>query len=325
MFCDKKKGGTPTVSVLCAAYNASEFIEECIDSVLMQDYPNIQFVITDDCSTDETVSIARETAQNYPDKNIVISTNKVNLGITGNCNAGLELCNGDYICLIAADDILHRGKISSQIRHFIQYPKAVLSYHGVDVIDDDGNHLYRMNDDKQKYFSFSDIIIRGGLPYTSSVIVKSTAIPAHGYDSKIPTVSDWIFLIETSIKGSIIKFPGIWASYRKHDNGKSNETAFILNEVLMSLDIVEKRYANSGFNMEMICKKGKERYIKGEIVRCTLNGRSDRLKNILKGSPLRCVLINIAIVLGIFLVATKVNESKFFKTLCSHLSTSVKS
>ena len=73
------------VSVHLLVYNAERFIEEALDSILSQDYPNFEVIIGDDASTDGTVEILKRYHAQYPDR-IKLLLNSVNMGVTNNCN-----------------------------------------------------------------------------------------------------------------------------------------------------------------------------------------------------------------------------------------------
>ena len=124
----------PLVSVLCVSYNAERYVEAAIKSILEQTYKNIELVLADDHSTDDTIMIARAVAEQYPHRSIKILVNDKNLGITANCNVGLKVCTGEFICLFAADDLMYAEKIESQVDLMIDNPNSSLSYHGVDIL-----------------------------------------------------------------------------------------------------------------------------------------------------------------------------------------------
>lgn len=93
----------PLVSVAMATYNGARFIKEQIESILRQTISNIEIVVCDDCSTDETWTIL----QNYAtkDNRFRIYQNETNLGFVKNFEKALSLCSGEYIALSDQDDI----------------------------------------------------------------------------------------------------------------------------------------------------------------------------------------------------------------------------
>ncbi len=99
------------VSIALATYNGEEFLESQLESLVEQDYPNLEIVICDDCSTDNTIKIIKNFINYFPDK-IKLLVNNKNLGFVYNFEKAISLCNGDYIALSDQDDIWYPHKIS---------------------------------------------------------------------------------------------------------------------------------------------------------------------------------------------------------------------
>ena len=106
----------PLVSVICLCYNHADYVTESLDSVLNQEYKNIEIIIIDDCSTDNSVPVIDEWLQKYP--SILFIKNKTNLGNTKSFNKALEIAKGAYIIDFATDDILMPNCITQQIEKF---------------------------------------------------------------------------------------------------------------------------------------------------------------------------------------------------------------
>lgn len=115
------------VSVIVLAYRSAETIVQTLDSIRDQDYENIELIITDDCSPDNTV----ETVRNWMEKNegtlrsIRLVTARQNTGIPGNINRALAQASGDYIKLIAADDYMTADAITEYVAFCEKNPGAV--------------------------------------------------------------------------------------------------------------------------------------------------------------------------------------------------------
>lgn len=105
------------VSVLVISYNSERYIIETLDSIKNQTYERIQLVLSDDGSRDQTMKIAEEWIQKNGKRFESVKThiNEVNHGIPNNANQGLLLCEGSYIKLIAADDILREECIQKNL------------------------------------------------------------------------------------------------------------------------------------------------------------------------------------------------------------------
>ena len=101
------------VSVIITNYNYSNYLTSCIESVINQTYKNIEIIIIDDCSTDDSVKIISSFATKY---NIIQTHyNLQNKGVIYSRNLGIEISNGDYICFLDADDYWDLTKIEKQV------------------------------------------------------------------------------------------------------------------------------------------------------------------------------------------------------------------
>lgn len=104
---------TPLVSILVPLYNSEKYIAETIENCLNQSYENIEIIIVNDGSTDNSLQIARE----YEEKHDKIKVfTQENLGAPAARNKAFERSSGDYIQYLDADDLLHKDKISSQMQ-----------------------------------------------------------------------------------------------------------------------------------------------------------------------------------------------------------------
>lgn len=95
---------TPKVTVCIPTYNSARYLNEAIDSILQQSLTDFQLVIIDDCSSDETFTIAREAASK--DSRIELSRNSANIGMVPNWNRCLSAARGEYVRFLFGDDRL---------------------------------------------------------------------------------------------------------------------------------------------------------------------------------------------------------------------------
>lgn len=99
------------ISIALPAYNAENYIAECLDSLLAQTYTNFEIILIDDCSTDDTAQVA----QRYHDSRIRFYRNEENLGIVHTLNRAYSLCRGDYIARMDADDTCLPERLEKQV------------------------------------------------------------------------------------------------------------------------------------------------------------------------------------------------------------------
>lgn len=273
----------PKVSVMVITYNQEHLIAETLESVLSQDYENLEIVVADDCSKDKTAEIIKNYAQKYPGKVIPV-LNEKNLGITGNSNAAFFKCTGDLIAVLGGDDLFLPGKIAKQVELFYD-PEVVLSYHPVEIFQHASNetlfvsNLTKNEDLRNAY----EIISKGGIPGASSVMVRRSACPSEGFNPRLPVVSDWLFYIEVAMKGKVEKLDGVFGRYRKHGQGASDRTFELLDESLETLKIIQEKYPQD-LKLKEACRDGAFRYVLGELFRQVVKGNKEKilyLKNLL--------------------------------------------
>ncbi|MDD3603500.1 MAG: glycosyltransferase family 2 protein [Sulfurovum sp.] len=103
---------SPLVSVLIPLYNAEQYLSECLDSVINQTYKNIEIIIVNDGSTDNSLSIAESYAKQY---SCIKVYSQENSGASSARNKAFSFSKGDYIQYFDADDIMDKNKIALQI------------------------------------------------------------------------------------------------------------------------------------------------------------------------------------------------------------------
>lgn len=92
------------ISVIVPAYNSGDKIRECLDSIINQEYKDLEIILVDDCSSDDTYSIMCEYAEK--DSRIKCLKNPVNSGAGFSRNKGLDIATGDYITFVDSDDFI---------------------------------------------------------------------------------------------------------------------------------------------------------------------------------------------------------------------------
>lgn len=142
----------PLVSICIPAYNSGKYICATLESILKQTYSNLEIIITDDHSVDNTCAIVEA----FKDPRIKLFRNEANLGVPGNWNRSIELANGDFIKIMGADDILAVDCIEKQVSILCNpvYDQISLVTSYKNVIDKNGKLLFCRK-------TFNEIIISG--------------------------------------------------------------------------------------------------------------------------------------------------------------------
>jgi len=141
----------PLVSVICVSFNHASFIEEAIDSVIDQTYKNVELIIVDDCSTDNTRVQIDHFKEKYPEIKVVF--NETNLGNCRSFNIGFRLSKGQFIIDLAADDVLLSDRIATGVEAFENIEDEYgVHFSDAEIIDSDGklldHHFKRDSDGK---------------------------------------------------------------------------------------------------------------------------------------------------------------------------------
>lgn len=139
------------VSIAMCTYNGERYLDEQLNTVLEQDFTNLEVVVVDDCSTDKTVQIVEKYALN--DRRVKLFKNDTNLGIRKNFEKALGLCSGDYIAIADQDDVWDRSKISKM---YYAMGDNVLLYHDSSFIDGSGMPLSKKISDYLKLYRGGD-------------------------------------------------------------------------------------------------------------------------------------------------------------------------
>lgn len=121
----------PLVSVVMPAYNKEKYIAKAINSVIHQTITDWELIVIDDCSTDGTRDVIAAMAANDP--RIRFVRNESNLGAAGTRNRALDMCRGEYVALLDADDIWYPEKLEKQL-NLLRCTEADVAYSSYKVI-----------------------------------------------------------------------------------------------------------------------------------------------------------------------------------------------
>lgn len=183
------------VTIICLCYNHEKYVVESLLSVINQEYPFIELIIVDDCSTDESKEIISKWCLDFPE--IQFISNPTNLGNTKSFNKALKLAKGNFIIDLAADDILLPNCVSLQIKAFKEskYNNLGIVYGNAELITENGtfdSYYFPVNNYKKaiEKRQTGDIylnVISGGnsICSISSMVKKAVLDDLRGYDENL--------------------------------------------------------------------------------------------------------------------------------------------
>lgn len=206
---------SPLISIALCTYNGEKNLREQLDSLVQQTYKNLEIVVVDDQSIDNTPAILKEYAQLY--NTLRISTNKQNLGYTRNFEKAVSLCAGDYISLCDQDDIWDLNKIELLYNHI---HNNILIYHDSEFVDESGNSIGKKMSDIMNFyqgdnplpFLFQNCVSGHALMFKKELL--KYVIP---FDSRF--FHDWWLVFNAASIGKINYLPNTLVKYRQHAGG----------------------------------------------------------------------------------------------------------
>lgn len=205
----------PLVTILTPTYNREDLIAETIESVLSQDYPNIEYLILDDGSKDNT----REVVAKFGDR--VRYLYHDNVGETATVNKGFSLARGEIICVINSDDpFFTRSAITTAVKHLQEHPDALMAYPDWVGIDREGKELYRRS---LPLYSIENMLESVNVALGPGMFIRRTAIEKIGpRNPSIKYTGDLDYSFRLAHAGKIIHIPEFLATHRVHASSLSS-------------------------------------------------------------------------------------------------------
>jgi tetratricopeptide (TPR) repeat protein len=183
----------PLVSVIIPCYNLAEYLEECIDSVIAQTYLNLEIIIVDDGSTDESKVVARDLIKKYP-KIIKHYPNEHRGHPAFPRNFGISKSNGEFIICLDADDKLHPEYIEMCVQALQQNRAASIAYTEAQSFGSVNGILHMLQE-----YNFQHLLL-GDYIHCASMYKKVLWQQVGGYKTNL-RVEDWNFWIEAGKLG----------------------------------------------------------------------------------------------------------------------------
>lgn len=200
----------PLVSICIPTYNSVKYIEETLKSIISQTYENIEIIIGDNASTDNTEKVVNEIIGNS-NRKIQYYKNKENLGYSGNCNKMISVAKGEYVAIYHSDDIYEPNIIERQVELLENNKTLAGCFTKFSMIDSYGNEKNSRNYKITKsvssaitQYNYSDFIYMllkhfcNPFFCPSSMIRKRNYLEIGGYDEQVTITEDqdmWLRLL----------------------------------------------------------------------------------------------------------------------------------
>ena len=161
-----------SVAIITPTYNASEYIMDTYKSLLVQDYTNWKWIVTDDCSTDGTIDILNDIAKK--DSRVEIYKNSTNSGAAVSRNFSLSKVKEEYISFIDSDDIWYPGKLSGQLE-FMKNKNIDFSFTAYQLLNGENQLLLKTVDTHIECVNYEDMLRKKATLGCSTVMIKRSS------------------------------------------------------------------------------------------------------------------------------------------------------
>ncbi len=240
------------ISIVLPVYNGEKFLAQSIESCLDQTYSNLELIIVNDCSTDNSLQISRDFAEK--DKRVKIVTNDQNKKLPASLNIGHEISKGDLITW-TSDDNYFEPQALEILSAELEKTKADIVYCDFKVVKEQGSNIKEIKLNPKSCILFGNKI---GVCFLYKIDVYSRN---KGYDETLHTVEDYDFWLRASVHSNFHHLKESLYNYRNHEDSLSskrndNPTSKKLfsntlrssyNRFFMSLEITESNYYSELF------------------------------------------------------------------------------
>lgn len=247
--------GKPFVSILITAYNREKLIVEALESVLKCTYENIEIIVVDDFSKDNTLNVIKGFAAR--DSRIRFYQNEENLGDYPNRNRAASYVRGDYFTYLDSDDRMLPDGLDRCMVAMLKYPQAGIGMYWPKV--EESSFMFLKNEAiKHHFFTHSFLVIGPG----GTVIKKSFFDKIKGYPTKYGPANDMYFNLKAACHTDVVLFPFKFFFYRVHDLRESNNWYKYLyfNYLFLKDALAELPFLLSAKEKKWIENKNKRRF-----------------------------------------------------------------
>jgi alpha-1,3-rhamnosyltransferase len=212
------------VSVAIPAYNHAAYIEACLASVCAQTYAELELVLIDDGSQDDTLEVARRYLEPHRDRfRRIVLERQENQGVSAASNAVIATCQGEWVHLLGSDDVLHPDKVARIQQAIADWNSADLAlvHADADTIDEHGRPVTRRRQkprpapgpDRE---AWRELFLGDNFIINPTVALRrDTFLAVGGFDRKL-ALEDIDCWLRLSARYAIARVPEVLASYRKH-------------------------------------------------------------------------------------------------------------
>ncbi|MFT6127582.1 MAG: glycosyltransferase involved in cell wall biosynthesis [Flavobacteriaceae bacterium] len=206
----------PSITVLMPVYNCEDYVKEAVESIINQTYSNFEFLIIDDASNDNTVSIIKA----IKDSRIVLFEKPKNTGYTESLNYGLSIAKGEFIARMDADDMSLPERLSKQLTYMESNPETIVCGSFYEIIGSGEIKKFPVLHEDLKIN-----LLRNSCFAHPSVMIRKSVLDAHRiqYDSAKEPAEDYALWVALLPFGKFHNLEDVLLKYRIHEHQVSKK------------------------------------------------------------------------------------------------------
>ncbi|MDH4227405.1 MAG: glycosyltransferase [Deltaproteobacteria bacterium] len=263
-------GQSGMVSVVIPTFNRALLLKEAVVSVLAQTYVNLEVIIVDDGSTDNTGEVVTALGDSR-----IRYIKKPNGGVSSARNRGIEEATGEFIAFLDSDDMWRPTKVEKQIGALCDNPAFDVCCTGFDIIGNDGRVFDTLVPKLPADGRVLDALLGGrtGFVPVQSLLVRKECLLSLRFDAELKVAEDQLFVLNLALDRKVFIIREPLLMYRRHDGVRLSLTDFEA-ALYYSQKSFEKFMALNSGRVDMSAKKkfdsglcyirGKERFRRGE-------------------------------------------------------------
>jgi len=206
------------LSVLIPTYNGEAYLPYTLDSILQQNDSNIECIVVDDGSTDNTLSIVDAYIRKLP---IRVLTRARGGNWVASTNYALSKATGEYVCFLHQDDVWLENRLSVMKQIIDQFPEVGLYVHATNFIDHRGRYLgvwrcplKSIPEVITPEMMVEKLLIQNFIPILGSIFRRDIALKVGGMDETLWYTADWDFWLKISSCSKTVYYPSSLSAYR---------------------------------------------------------------------------------------------------------------
>lgn len=215
----------PLVSVVVPCFNHGAYVSSCIQSILDQTYQNIELIVIDDGSDDDSVEMIERLRYRCEQRFVRFAFRaRTNQGVCTTLNEALAWCRGDFLCPVASDDVMLPHKTCDQVRLFLQQPVSVVGVFGGEIVVDTFGQTLRQRPYPPCWYQFEDVFLRYAFLSAPTAMLRLDAVKAVGGYPNGVFVEDWYMWLRLLENGGVFYNSGeLLVKKRVHSHNASHQ------------------------------------------------------------------------------------------------------